>query len=159
VSTKEKARQRMRCNYRSLAFWRRAERLIAKRLREEGIPCRLIAGKKLPWDIVTSSGLHVECKAAKLLCGRRASGRRKDGTRKLRSPFWTITIKRHGRLNEQGVNFYIIYLTGCNDLRPVYLVCPAPIRRKQFSITLRQLLMNYRANVNAWHLIREAGRK
>jgi hypothetical protein len=157
VSTKEKARQRMRCNYRSLTFWRRAERLIAKRLRQEGIPCRLLAARKLPWDIEAGS-LHIECKAARLLRERQGGGRRKNGTRKSRSPFWMVTIKRHGRLDERGVNFYVLYLTGCDDLRPVYVVLKAPLRQKHISITLRQLLMKWSSKVNAWHLIRESGR-
>jgi hypothetical protein len=145
----------MRRQYQASPFWRKAEKLIATRLRQAGIPCKLVAADGLPWDIVTESGLHVECKAGNFRRGRVVHRKDRKKPKEL-SSHWQISIARKGVLNESGVDFYVIYLTGCADLRPVYLVMPAPIHSKNIVITLRSLLMQYAGNVNAWHLIREA---
>jgi hypothetical protein len=138
-------------------FWKQAERTIAAQLRLKGVPCSLMAEEHKDWDIETKSGLHVECKAARLLRGRRK-------THLTRSPFWVVGIARpKGRthqLREESVDFYVIRLVGQN-LRKIYVILPSPIGAKQLQITFRQLLTKYRDYINAWHLIAaaEAGRK
>jgi hypothetical protein len=56
------------------------------------------------------------------------------------------------------VDFYVVRLLG-DDLKKIYLILPAPLRKKQLQITFRQLLTKYRDNVNAWHMIQNAERK
>jgi hypothetical protein len=136
-------------------FWKQAERTIAAQLRLKGVPCKLIGSQHLDWDIETKSGLHVECKAARLLRGRRK-------THLIRSPFWVVGIARpKGRthqLREKSVDFYIIRLLG-QDFRKVYVILPAPLKVKQLQITVRQLLTKFRDNIDAWHLIVAADKK
>ena len=138
-----------------MSFWKRAERTIAQQLRLKGVSCTLIGAQNKPWDILTKSGLHIECKAARLLRQRRKG-------HLTRASFWVVGIARphagKNRLREAGVNFYVIRLLG-DDLRKIYLVLPAPLRKKQLQITFRQLLTKYRDNVNAWHLIVDAERR
>jgi hypothetical protein len=145
VNKIEKERRR----FKAMPFWRRAERVIAQRLRLEGIPCELIAARNLGWDIEAHNGLKIECKAARLLRRRRKGNR-------IRAPFWSIGIARSRRLRERGVNFYVIRLLGHTDFRSVYLVLRAPIRKKMLQITIRQLLTKHRGDVNRFDLIREA---
>src|SRR5437868_9670011 len=57
--------------FKALPFWKRAERTIAQQLRLHDVPCTLISGQNLPWDITTATGLKIECKAARLCRGRR----------------------------------------------------------------------------------------
>jgi hypothetical protein len=141
--------------FKSLPFWKRAERTIAQQLRIKGVPCTLIGSQNKPWDIVTKSGLHIECKAARLLRQRRKG-------HLTRASFWVVGIARpHARshrLSETGVDFYVIRLEG-DDLRKIYVVLPAPLRVKQLQITFRQLLTKYQDNINAWHLVRNVERR
>src|SRR6185312_2568780 len=145
---------RMRAVYSTTPFWRKAEKQIAARLRDNGIPCKLVSAEQKPWDIETGSGFHIECKAGKLLRGRKKI-RKANGKLRGIGPHWQVSIARRGRLNETPVDFYVVYLTGCDDLRPVYLILKAPLRRKHLIITVRLLLTRYAASVNAWHVVRE----
>ncbi len=148
---------RMRDHFRKMTLARKAERLVAKQLRTFRIECHVVACQNLGWDIVAGS-LHIEVKAAKLLRGKTQLSR---GKRKRLSPRWIISFargRRH-RLQENGVDFYVCYLTGCDDLRPVYLILKAPVRRKQIVLSLRQLLTKFRNDVNAWHKIARSERR
>ena len=136
--------------FAEMPFWKRAERVIAQQLRIKGVECALIGAQNKGWDVVTGKGLHIECKAARLLRHRRKG-------HLVRAPFWVVGIARQHRLNEKGVDFYVIRLLG-DDLRKIYLVLSAPLHAKQLQITFRQLLTKYRDNVNAWHLIVKAER-
>ena len=146
---------RERARFKAMPFWKKSERVIAQQLRLKGIPCILIGSQHKPCDITTISGLHIECKAARLLRGRRK-------THLIRSPFWVVGIARPKgkthQLREASVDFYVIRLVG-DDLPKVYVVLPAPLRVKQLQITFRQLLTKYRDNINAWYLIRDAERR
>jgi len=139
--------------FKALPFWRRAERTVAQQLRLKGVPCKLVARENRGWDIETSAGLRIEVKAGRLM-------RQKKKGHLIRSSFWAVSIARpHGRehrLREDGVSFYVIRLLGNSDLRKVYLVLPAPVKKKQLQVTVRQLLTKYRDNVNTWGLIVEA---
>jgi len=134
--------------FRSLPFWRRAERTIAQQLRIKGVQCTLMSTENKPWDIETASGLHIECKAANLIQVKK---------RTKRQPTFVVSIARPHRkthrLKEDGVDFYVVRLLG--DWK-TYLVVPAPIGRKQLFITHRQLLTKYRDNIEAWSLITTA---
>ena len=137
--------------FKALPFWKRAERVIAQQLRLKGVPCKLIAGQNLGWDIVSRNGLKIECKAARLLRQRRKRNL-------VRAPFWVVGIARSHRLREDGVDFYVVRLLG-DDLRKIYLVLLAPLCEKQLQITFRQLLTKYRDNINRWDLIQDAEKR
>lgn len=139
---------------KAFPFWKQAERAIAQQLRLKGVPCELIGSQHLDWDITTKRGLHIECKAARLLRQRRKK-------HLIRTPFWVVGIARPKgkthQLREESVDFYVIRLVG-DDLRKIYVVLPAPLKVKQLQITFRQLLTKYRDNINAWQMIRYAER-
>jgi hypothetical protein len=149
VTTK---RERERARFKAMSFWKRAERVIAQQLRLHGVPCTLIGAQNKPWDIVSESGLKIECKAARLMRGKKKG-------HLIRSPFWAVSIARpHGgrhRLREVGVDWYVIRLLG-DDLRKIYLVLKAPLKTKQLQVTFRQLLTKFKSDVNNWAAITKA---
>lgn len=146
---------RMRENFAKLKFSQRVERLVAKKLRANGIPCELVAQKRLPYDITTKTG-NIEVKAARLVRGKNCVKRDRGGKRMLRlRPFWTVSIARQGRMNEAPVTWYVVYLGKHTDLHPVYLVLKAPLRKRHLRITLRQLITKWAQHVDRWDLLKE----
>ena len=94
-------------------------------------------GYNCPWDCWVN-GHRVEIKTANV---------RKD---KHGNRTWEFSIHRHNRLNETAVDFYVLRLNDVAEFKAcIYLVVPAPIKRKTVHISLRSLLMLWGPYVNA----------
>ena len=136
---------RMRRHFSSMALGRRGERLIAKKLRAAGLEVHSVASQKLPYDLLVAGKIRVECKAARLKRCHRQNDKR------LRAR-WSIGIARGKRLNEE-CDWYVILLTGCDDMHNVYLIVKSPLRRRTLRITLRLLLTKYREDIDRFDRI------
>jgi hypothetical protein len=129
--------------------WKRTEGLVAVMLRRRGISCHRVGKVRSPFDVLTAGGLRCEVKAAAFRRSRKA---------------WVVSIQRQGKLDESQVDFYVLSLSvgglfNRAKHKKIYLVIESPIRRKQIVITLHRLLTQWKNNVGAWSLIKQAERR
>ena len=69
---------------------------------------------------------------------------------------WRVNLHRHGKLDESGVDAYIIQLLNVPGAgrTPTYLTFPAPLGRKTFAFTVSSLMKLYGSRVEDWDLLR-----
>jgi hypothetical protein len=65
---------------------------------------------------------------------------------------WRVNIHRHGELDENGTDAYIVALEN-GRTHPYYLIFAAPLGRSCLRISDRSLHRQYRENVNNWGLL------
>ena len=121
--------------------WRKSEIGVSNWLKNHGIPNRIVSrtrGSK--WDILTRNGMRVEVKS---------STRNKNGE-------WEFGIARQGRLNEKGVNFYVLAFLGLAKHTRLYVVLRAPLKKRKLLVTLRSLINKYAVNISDWKRIYRA---
>ena len=69
---------------------------------------------------------------------------------------WTINFHCHGKLDESGIDAYLIVLTDVpSSSHPLYLVIPAPQEVKGLTFSFSSLVKRWRDNIEAWGLLKD----
>ena len=124
--------------------WQRAEYTSAEWLKRHGIRCRVVSdGHRSPWDLLSDAGQHIEVKSAH----RTTNGR------------WNFSVKRHGVVDESGVDWYVCALRGLAPKTSVYVTFKAPVNKGIISMSTRSLFTQYADNIGDWQSIARAEKR
>jgi len=65
---------------------------------------------------------------------------------------WLINIHHHGKIDEKGVDAYLLMLVGVpgNGAMPVYLIIAAPVCRSCYRFSFSSLIRLYSAHIEDW---------
>lgn len=130
--------------------WHKAQTDLVAWLTRNDVPAYL-AGHTAPFDIYTNKGMRIEVKASAFREVKQDSWG------------WFFNIHRHGVVNNDNVDAYILVclpdqmleIVGLRSI--IRLIVPAPITELTISISLRSLLLYWGGTVDNFDFLRYDG--